>query len=665
MAPSILIVGATGNTGRSVVETLPGLTKNTELSSHRIIALTRSSKSPAAQQLAKIDRVEVVEQNWIEITSDWLREHEVNRIFIAPHNEPTQFAEEGQFHVSALQAGVKYVVRISTTAANVHPNYPAYYPRTHWAIEAMLSQPEFKSMQWTSLQPNVFFSIVFGPSVEMIKNFRKTGKQGTLSILLDEDTPTGVIDPHEIGVLAAHLLAQKDTSPHNNKRYVLNGPEDITGAQVVKMVEKQIGEPVKDVKFKDVSFIDQWADSVSGSKNLIRTVKFAPVTSWEGKAMAETTSKEVLELYAPKRTAGEALEQISYGDEAMARGGGKPTSRPKGQARRTSAKDSTEQGEEADSSIALKVQQLCLDIFKNALKPESGDQGTLQEVKGHLYNRDFATAFGKEEYLRVYASRWSPSRALAYIQVFRDIEEHLDVHQDNDLHVACLGGGAGGELVALAGWHSTHLDAAHEGSFKNLHLRLIDIANWFGVTQSLLNSVTSPPELSKYASQAKKDANKPLVCPENLDVVFQQQDVLHADHQTTAAFAETVKGANLTTFMFTLNELYSTSVAKTQRLLAQLTEAMSVGACLLVVDSPGSYSTVSINGTEKRYPMQWLVDHTLLARGENDASGAKWEKVLSDDSRWFRLAETLHYPIDLENMRYQIHLYRRLGDVGG
>ena len=35
-----------------------------------------------------------------------------------------------------------------------------------------------------------------------------------------------------------------------------------------------------------------------------------------------------------------------------------------------------------------------------------------------------------------------------------------------------------------------------------------------------------------------------------------------------------------------------------------------------------------------------------------------WEKLESADSVWFRLAEGLRYPIQLENMRYQMHLYR-------
>lgn len=61
MAPTILIVGATGNTGRSVTETLPGLLqKSNSLSNHRVIGLTRSLDSPAAKELAKIPGVEAL-----------------------------------------------------------------------------------------------------------------------------------------------------------------------------------------------------------------------------------------------------------------------------------------------------------------------------------------------------------------------------------------------------------------------------------------------------------------------------------------------------------------------------------------------------------------------------------------------------------------------------
>lgn len=315
MSPSILIAGATGNTGRAVIQTLPDqLHSGGTLSGHRIIALTRSSSSPVAQDLAKIPGVEVVEKNWVDITADWLREHQVVRAFIASHNEPNQFAEESTFYLNALDAGVEYIVRISTTAANVRPDCPAYYARQHWAIETLLSSPEFNDLKWTSLQPNVFSPFIMAPAADLIKKYRESGEQDTLRLMLSEDAPVGIIDPDEIGVIAAHLLSQDDVSQHHKARYVLNGPEDISGKQVVDMIEKYIGVPVKDVSYKDVSVIDtlyeyQYA-ATKQSKNVILSIKRAPVASWEGKCSTSTTSKEILELAAPKVSPADTLKKL-------------------------------------------------------------------------------------------------------------------------------------------------------------------------------------------------------------------------------------------------------------------------------------------------------------------------------------------------------------------
>ncbi|RAL02866.1 NAD(P)-binding protein [Aspergillus ibericus CBS 121593] len=315
MAPSVLVAGATGNTGRSVVQTLSAMLATSDvLLNHRIIALTRSLNSPAAQQLATLPGVDVVEKNWVDITPAWLREHEVVRAFIAPHNKPNQFAEESTFHVAALQAGVQYVVRISTTAANVSPSSTAYYPRSHWAIESLLSSPEFTNLHWTSLQPNGFSAFFLAPAAAFIQEYRKTGKQGTLKLLASEDAPVAVIDADEVGIFAAHLLSQPNISVHNGAKYVLNGPEDITGKQIVNLVEQYIGVPVENVSYKDMSDLDAYLEAAymgdGQSRNVIWSIKHAPETTWEGKCTASTTSKEVLEIAPPQSTPAQVLQRL-------------------------------------------------------------------------------------------------------------------------------------------------------------------------------------------------------------------------------------------------------------------------------------------------------------------------------------------------------------------
>ncbi|KAJ4330311.1 hypothetical protein N0V87_010109 [Didymella glomerata] len=331
-----------------------------------------------------------------------------------------------------------------------------------------------------------------------------------------------------------------------------------------------------------------------------------------------------------------------------------------------------------ETRIPPETQQLVLNIFRNSFSDrlETDIQPLLQEVKGHLFDRNFKDAFGREDYLEAYAARWSPSRALGYLGVLWRMRESLDLVQPQEdslsesaetssksWKVVCLGGGAGAEIGTLGGLHKLLSDAHEEHGDarpKDMHVVAIDSAAWGNVVDQLNQHITTPPPLSKYASAAVKAANRPLAEPSAFKTTFHQHDLLTMD---PATLATTLEGANLVTLMFTLNELYSASISLTQQFLLRMAESLAPGAMLLVVDSPGSYSTVSLNGADKNYPMQWLLDHTLLA----DTSGGKakeevrsWEKVQEDDSRWFRLDDRLQYPIELENMRMQLHLYRRL-----
>jgi 25S rRNA (uracil2843-N3)-methyltransferase len=272
------------------------------------------------------------------------------------------------------------------------------------------------------------------------------------------------------------------------------------------------------------------------------------------------------------------------------------------------------------------------------------------------------------------------------------------------LGICCFGGGAGAELVSIAaavhllrksrmGSASLEEKQSSEGEedkdvavptnldetgIPKVSVLLVDLANWHAVTQALYGSITTAPKLSQYASVAVKAANIPFVSCEDLSQALEVTDVLalSSDH-----LAQLV-GSNvkLVTIFFTLNELYTTSRARTQAFLLELTMFIRPGSFLLVVDSAGSYSTVELNGAEKKYPMHWLLDHTLLKvatatslrngeegvqseskeKGAQEQEYSRWEKLREEESAWFRIPEGLKYPLELENMRYQLHLYRRL-----
>ncbi|KAH7118254.1 hypothetical protein B0J13DRAFT_458349, partial [Dactylonectria estremocensis] len=97
-------------------------------------------------------------------------------VYIAPHNLPQQLIEESDLRIALLHASVKYVVRVSTNVEYIGPTNPVFYGRAHWAIENLLSQPEFKDLQWTLLQPNFFTASYLASAAEWVKAYRTTGK---------------------------------------------------------------------------------------------------------------------------------------------------------------------------------------------------------------------------------------------------------------------------------------------------------------------------------------------------------------------------------------------------------------------------------------------------------------------------------------------------------
>ncbi|KAI9842913.1 MAG: hypothetical protein M1837_006745 [Sclerophora amabilis] len=376
--------------------------------------------------------------------------------------------------------------------------------------------------------------------------------------------------------------------------------------------------------------------------------------------------------------------------------------------------------------IPLELQQIILDTFRTSFASRFSGQlaSILQEIKGHLYNRDFESAFGSEEYLEAYAVRWSPSRTLCYLGIFSAcLDDRLRsqktstssalgpqslLHQLHELsllpgpgrgaeddlgasdggstrrlafNVTSLGGGGGAEVVALSAWLSrfcsreerssqdSHGHGTATGVKLSTSITAVDIADWSNVLTKLEDSMTTSAAASASHSTAEKDDARRVKLPSSqsdIELNFHQHDILELSAEELEPL---VKEASLITLMFTLNELYSASMSQTTRLLLQISSFVKKETLLLVVDSPGSYSTVVVGASasaksaaQKKYPMHWLLDHTLLPAESgklDEECGWKWEKLVTDESQWFRLPPGLKYPIELEDMRYQMHLYQR------
>ncbi|KAJ5301324.1 hypothetical protein PENANT_c023G05021 [Penicillium antarcticum] len=331
----------------------------------------------------------------------------------------------------------------------------------------------------------------------------------------------------------------------------------------------------------------------------------------------------------------------------------------------------------------------------------------IQTIKGLLYQRDFDSAFTEagEDLLRAYALRWSASRSLGYAGLLKGVLCWMKEEEENTrgrsripsnkcTRVVCIGGGAGAEIVALAAaWRDlghgeqsledgvaavsledTQSKEEQKADVKSaagpsLSVSAVDIADWSKIVDRLTRTITSAEvpfaQTTRYRSPLLPSNG------DNFDVSFRRSDVLTIPEEDLREVfmgpaSSTPFSSILVPIMFTLNELFSTSMPKTTGFLLRMTEILPAGAILLVVDSPGSYSTLKLGKgpdgepQERNYPMKFLLDHTLLS-----VAKGKWERVYTEESRWWRRDDRrLKYEVGegagLEDMRFQMHVYRRL-----
>jgi uncharacterized protein YbjT (DUF2867 family) len=308
---SILVVGATGNTGLSVVKHLSQLITSLSSSSNlprQIIALTRNANSTVAKQLAQLAYVEVREKEWPSINSAWLIEAKVARVYIAPHNLPNQFVEESQFLIACKAAKVKYLVKLSTNIHFLTPDNPIYYGRSHWAIENLLEQTEFKQLNWTVLRANYFMGLLISPAIDWLK---KNKTNDPMPLLLDEESPVAIINPDDVGEAAAKLLALDDPSTHYGKKYNLSGPEDVTGKDVVSILEQITHRKIK-VDYKNLVLFNALLDQGGYPENVRESITYAVESiMWAGVSRLSntSTSPEMLLLAPPRSTVKEFIQQ--------------------------------------------------------------------------------------------------------------------------------------------------------------------------------------------------------------------------------------------------------------------------------------------------------------------------------------------------------------------
>lgn len=121
-----------------------------------------------------------------------------------------------------------------------------------------------------------------------------------------------MIGPGDVGRIAGCLLALDELGMHSKQRYILSGPEDISGNDIIKLVENIIGEPVKEKVFKDTDWLQYMVKSGQFPAKALPLTLAGFECLWDGSCTCSgpSTSQLVLNLAAPSTTCKQALENM-------------------------------------------------------------------------------------------------------------------------------------------------------------------------------------------------------------------------------------------------------------------------------------------------------------------------------------------------------------------
>jgi NAD(P)H dehydrogenase (quinone) len=197
----IAVVGATGNTGRAVVKELKALGQDP-------ICIVRNAQK-AREVLGPDAKTAIAELTDRPALEKALKG--ATSVFIVTGHNPQMVEQQNNVLDAALQAGVKYLVRVSGNRLLIAPDSGSVIGRGHYAIEERLRA---SGIQWVILRPGLFMQNTFAAAAS-IKN------DGKIAQPFAADLPLSFIDVRDTGAVGARVLV--DPAPHVGKIYEFTG----------------------------------------------------------------------------------------------------------------------------------------------------------------------------------------------------------------------------------------------------------------------------------------------------------------------------------------------------------------------------------------------------------------------------------------------------------
>ena len=274
---TILVSGASGTVGSEVVR---------QLSSSRDVNIKAAARSVEKIKNLEGDNVKAVsiDYNKLESLKDALKN--VDKLFLLTPDVPNAHELASNLVNEAKKAGVRYIVKQSIMGADEGADVGTL--RLHREAEKIIEE---SGVPYTFLRPNEFMQNFINFHGHSIKN-------NNAFYLPLENAKVSVIDVRDIAAVAVKALTENgDNNKHNNKTYLITGPEALSHYQMAELLSNATGKKISYISIseeearaamKEMGMDDWFINTISGLYNYYKKEYASQVSS----AVEEVTGKK-------------------------------------------------------------------------------------------------------------------------------------------------------------------------------------------------------------------------------------------------------------------------------------------------------------------------------------------------------------------------------------
>ena len=222
MNSKILVTGATGTIGSFVVDLLKENKEN-------FVAMVRN------EEKAKPFKEKGIKTVMADFSKPALLEKSlegIHKVFLLSATSPDSPVLQGKLVRLAKSAGVKHIVKGSVRGADVNADFNI--GRWHGLTEADIRD---SGIPYTFLQPHSFLQNLLFDADSIRQDGKIYGMQG--------DGKIPMVDARDIAAVGVASLLEEG---HENKSYVLTGPEAISYHDIVRELSSALGKEIKYIK---------------------------------------------------------------------------------------------------------------------------------------------------------------------------------------------------------------------------------------------------------------------------------------------------------------------------------------------------------------------------------------------------------------------------------